>query len=200
MKFAFIILLISLEKVALSQTKGFEFLSSAKSSIESIISNYSAQIPDTSPVFKAHYLQLAKAYSKAKADYSGYRGAMKDCILDNNSKKNIQKCISSKAVNISSDLDTLRSVLETAYMEEAARETNKVQNPTYSGHNSGLITSDIIKGIMDSLLGGALKIWDQCQKYKKQYRDDYLSNLTSKDYDLAEIDDLLKKRTSPATK
>ena len=200
MRAVFLSLLLFLAHFTFAQKKGFEFLSYSKSAIESIVSNFSASIPDSSPVYKQFYLPFAKAYNKAKADYGGYRGFLKDCILDNGSKKGIQKCINSKTVDFKADLDTLQSVLETAYMTQGAIDNSKPKDPTYNGHNSSLITADFIKGIMDSLIGGALKIWDQRQKYKKQYRDDYLSNLTSKDYELAEIDDLLKKKPEATKK
>ena len=48
------------------QSKGFEFLSSSKSSLESIIKIYASAIPDTSETYKKYYLLLAKNYNKAK--------------------------------------------------------------------------------------------------------------------------------------
>ena len=194
MKYFILAFLIFVSDRCFCQKKGFEFLSFAKSSLESVISDYAATIPDTSAVFKKYYIALARNYNKAKASYDGYRGAMKGCILDNNSKNKIVKCLQSKTVDIQGNLDTLETVLESAYFEESSIQSKPGNNPGYSGKNSGLITTSFISSFFDSLVNGAIKLWDQSQKYKKQFRDDYLNNITSKDYDLSELDDLLKKK------
>jgi hypothetical protein len=185
---------------AYTQKGGLEFLSYAKSSMESVISNYASAIPDTSIVYKKYYLSLAKSYNSLKANYSGYRGSLKDCILNNNSKKKIQNCLAGKTIDIKGSLDTLQSVMDQAYLEQYALQGSKTKDPTFSGHNSTLVPANFVSGLLDTLISGVLKVWDQTQKYKKQYRDDYLNNITNKDYDLSEIDDLLKRKIATSTK
>lgn len=175
-----------------SQTNGFEFLASSKTSLESIIKLYASSIPDTTETYKKYYLPLGFNYNKAKASYDGYRGAMKDCILNNKNQKQIQECLKTKMVDIKSQLDTLSAILNAAYIEAYSKQILKSSDPTYSGQNSGLITGDFIKGLLDTLITGTIKIWDQIKKYRKDYKDTYLTQISNKEYDLAEFDQLLK--------
>jgi hypothetical protein len=183
-----------------AQSKGFEFLSSSKSSLESIIKVYASAIPDSSRTYKKYYLPLANTYNKAKSSYNGYRGSMKDCILNYNTKTKIQHCLQSNSVSIKDQLDSLNSILTRAYFEAYSQNLTKSPDPTYSGKNTGLITGDVIKSILDTLLNGALKLSDQIQKYRKDYKDGYLNAITSKEYDLADFDDLLIKKISTSPK
>jgi hypothetical protein len=200
MKSILIVLSLIIVNFSSGQTKGFEFLSASKSSLESIIKEYANSIPDTSETFKKFYLPLAKNYNKAKASYNGYRGAMKDCILNNETKSKIQKCLQSKSISIQSQLDTLNNILETAYLDASSKKIIKTTNPDYNGKNASLFTGDTIKAILDTLLNGAFKLFDDIKKYRKDYKDSYLNQITSKDYDLADIDDLLSKKTTSAAK
>jgi hypothetical protein len=180
-----------------SQSKGFEFLAASKSSLESVIRSYAKAIPDSSDTYKQYYLSLITNYNKAKASYDGYRGAMKDCILNNETKGKIQRCLQSKSVSIKSQLDSLDNVLERAYLDAYLKKTIKKNDPVYSGQNTGLFTGDFIKSLLDTLLNGTLKLWDQTKKYRKEYKDNYLNNIASKDYDLSDVDDLLTKKVLP---
>src|SRR5579875_998390 len=163
---------------AMAQSKGFEFLSSSKSSLESVIKVYAKTIPDTSETYKKYYLALVRNYNKAKSSYDGYRGGMKDCIMNNNTKRKIQQCLQSKVVNIKQQLDSLSFILDMAYLEAYSKQTIKQKDPNYTGKNTGLITDDFVKSLLDSLISGTLKIWDQIKKYRKEYKDTYLSEIS----------------------
>lgn len=194
MKLILIATSLFINTISYSQTKGFEFLASSKSSLESVIKTYANSITDTSETYKIYYIPLLKYYNKAKASYNGYRGAMKDCILSNESKKKIQRCLKSKSVNIQEQLDSLDNILNNAYLDAYSKKALKADVPTYSGKNTGLFTGDFIKTLLDSLLDGTIKLWDQSKKYRREYKDNYLSNISSKEYDLVDIEVLLSKK------
>jgi hypothetical protein len=181
------------------QSKGFEFLSSSKSSLESIIKVYATTIPDTSETYKKYYLPLARNYNKAKSSFDGYRGSMKDCIMNNNTKRKIQQCLQEKVANIKEQLDSLGYILDMAYLEAYSKRIIKERDPQYSGKNTGIITADFIKTLLDSLLVGTLKVWDQIKKYRKEYKDTYLGEISNKQYELSDIDELLIQKNKPVS-
>ena len=190
----FLCLFISV--ASFSQKKGFEFLSSGKTSLESVIKTYASSIPDSSETFKKYYVALSRNYNKAKASYNGYRGAMKDCILNNDNKRKIQQCLRTKSVDIEGRLDTLDMILEQAYLEAYFKSGGQTIPSTTSGKNSGFFTGDMIKELIDSLINGTVKLWGESKKFKKQYKDDYLNNIASKEYDLSDLDELIKQKGS----
>ena len=175
-----------------AQKTGFESLAFAKSKLESILKQYNSVIDSNSNVNRQYYFPLSKQYNSAKAEYDSYRGSMKDCILNNNNRKKIISCLQTKQLNVKSSLDSLNSILEMAYLQSYSEDSTKKVPITNSGHNTGLITGDFIKTVLDSLISGVIKIWDQSKKYKKQFKDDYLNNIESKDYALSDFTELVK--------
>ena len=99
-----------------SQKQGFESLSYAKTSLESIIKEFGSTINDSSGTYRKYYISLSKQYNNAKANYEAQRCSMKDCILNNNSQKKIKKCWQSKQLNVQNSLDSLQSILDAAYI------------------------------------------------------------------------------------
>ena len=176
----------------LAQKKGFESLAFAKSKLESILKEYSSTIDSNSETYKAYYFPLSKQYNSAKAEYDAYRGSMKDCILNNNNRKKIISCLQTKQLNVKSSLDSLDNILEMAYFQAYSKDSTSKIPITNSGHNTGLVTGDFIKTVLDSLVSGVINIWDQSKKYKKQFKDDYLSNIENKNYALSDFTELVK--------
>jgi hypothetical protein len=187
-----VLTLSSISYNVFSQKKGFEGLAYAKTSLESIIKQYGATIPDSSKTYKDYYLPISKKYNAAKASYSAFLGAMKDCILNSNTEKKIKKCLQSRTLNIENNLDTLRSLFDNAYLEYYLKHQIKTQGEIIT-KNNGAITADTIKALMGALIDAGIKIWDEFQKRNKQFKDDYLANIQNKDYILSDFDDLIKQ-------
>jgi hypothetical protein len=175
-----------------SQKKGFASLAFAKTSLESIVKQYGADIPDTSEVYKKYYLLISREYNEAKANYSAYLGAMKDCILNNDREKAIKGCLQKQTLNIEKNLDSLQVLFSNAYLLYFLVHpvsTNAETKP----HNTSAITAATVTALLGALVDAGIKIWDEIQKKNKQFKDDYLTNIGSKDYILGDFDDLVKQ-------
>ena len=188
-----LVVLLSFVTVGYSQNKtGFASLAYAKTSLESIVKQYGAEIPDSSKVFKDFYLPISKQYNAAKANYEAFKGAMNDCILSNNTEKKTKQCLQRQTLNVEKNLDTLQglfgSMFVLYYIEHPVNP--KVENTT---KNTGIITADFIKILIGALLDAGVKIWDEIQKKNKQFKDDYLKSIQSAQYTLGDFDVLLKQ-------
>jgi hypothetical protein len=187
-----LILFLLISNQLCAQKKGFESLAFAKTSLESIVKQYGSDIPDSSKVYKEYYLPISKQYNQAKASYAAYLGAMKDCILENDGEKKIKKCLQKQTLDIKKNLDSLQALFDNAYL------FYYIEHPTPSNaeikpHNTGVITAATITSLISALIDAGIKIWDEIQKKNKQFKDDYLTNIGSKDYVLGDFDDLVKQ-------
>lgn len=192
----FFTLILILPICVFSQNKkdslnGIEALSYFKSKAQSLIITYGANISDSSKVFKKYNLQINFIYNDVKAEYDQYRGFMKDCILRNSSVKKLKECLKSKNLALKAQLDSLQVLVKEAYLEQYIISQPKDHKPIDTTINVSLFTADFTSSLVGVLIDGAIKIWTQINNLKKQQRDAYLSQISSKDYDLSEFSDLL---------
>jgi hypothetical protein len=190
------VILIFLPFLVIGQTKkdtlnGIEALSYFKSKTQSMIISFGTNIPDSSKVFKAYNIKVNLVYIEVKARYDQYRGFMKDCILNNTSTKKLKECLKSKNLELKFLLDSLQGLIKDAYLEQFITTPPNDHKPIDTTVNVSIITADFISSLMNALADGAVKIWTQINNLKKQQKDAYLSQISSKDYDLLEYSELM---------
>jgi hypothetical protein len=192
----FLFILMSIPLLLKSQNNkdsvsGLEALSYFKSKTQSMIISFGANIPDSSKIFKEYNLKINECYNEVKARYDQYRGFMKDCILDNSSTKKLKLCLKSKNLSLKLLLDSLQGLINDAYIKQFIAAPPKDHKPIDTTVNVAVTPTDFIASIITALADGAIKIWTQINNLKKQQKDDYLAQISSKDYDLSEYSDLI---------
>ena len=170
---------------------GIEALSFFKSRSQSMILTYGANIPDTSKIYRESNLKINFAYNDVKSKYDQYRGFMKDCIINNTSIKKLKECLKSKNLELKNQLDSLQGLIQKAYLMQYISSPPKDHSIKDTSINTGIAGPDFIQSLVSALADGAIKIWTQINNLKKQEKDTYLSQISSKDYDLLEYNELI---------
>jgi hypothetical protein len=170
---------------------GIEALSYFKSTTQSVVITFASNIPDTSKIFRKYNLQVNFLYNKMKSTYDQYRGFMKNCILTNNSIKSVRTCLKSKSLDLKAELDSIQAIIRMAYTEEYTLNPAPHNTKRDSAIDVSAISPTLIEGLISALLDGGIKIWTQINAQNKQFKDSYLTQISSKDYDLSEYNDLI---------
>jgi hypothetical protein len=173
---------------------GIEALSYFKSKAEDMILSFAANIPETSNVYKKYNFKVNMTYNELKARYLQYRAFMKSCILANSSIKKLKDCLKSKNLSLKNQLDSLQGFINEAYVQQFI-----INPPTKHENNDtsidvGATTPDLIASLISALTDGAIKIWTQINTLKKGEKDAYITEISSKEYDLADYYSLIASK------
>lgn len=191
-----LIILLSFRLNAICQNQsdslnGIEALAYFKSKAEDIIKTFATNIPETSKVYKNYNFNVNITYNDLKARYIEYRAYMKNCILANSSIKKLKNCLNLKNLSLKIQLDSLQSLIKEAYLQQYIINPPPKRENIDTSINVGITTPDFVTSLISALTDGAIKIWTQINTLKKQKRDAYMAEISSKDYDLADYSTLI---------
>lgn len=191
-----LIILLSFRFNAICQNQsdslnGIEALSYFKSKAEDMIITFAANIPETSKVYKNYNFNVNMTYNDLKARYVEYRAYMKNCILANSSIKKLKNCLKLKNLSLKIQLDSLQGLIKEAYLQQYIISPPTKKENIDTSINVSATTPDFVTSLISTLNDGAIKIWTQINTLKKQKRDAYMAEISSKDYNLADYNTLV---------
>lgn len=171
---------------------GFQTLKYFKTLLESTVKEFAATIPDSTKTYRHHYILISEQYNLARAQFEGYKGSMINCINQSSSAKKIRGCLSSKSPNLGIHLDSLLGLIKRAYFEIYIERGTQYNHTETGARNVTAITPEAVNTILTSLIDAAIKISTESSKVKKQLREQFVNDISNKEYVLLEFQELIR--------